>query len=89
MGETALDLRYNISALTLAICSKRYMIPEQAFSVLSQNQKYITTDEDKEDMLKLVEEGLSYREIGEIYGIETSNVHKTLARYKSRNEVGE
>lgn len=87
MGETALDLRYNISALVLAICSDRYMLPETAFSIISSNRKYITTDEDKDDMLKLIDGGLSYREVGETYGLSPSNVHKTLVRYKARKEV--
>lgn len=86
MSETALDLRYNIAALTIAICYQDYLLPEAAFGILS-GERYMTTTEDKEDMLRLREEGYTYREIGKLYGFTDSNVYKVLMRYKAKKET--
>lgn len=86
MIETALDLRYNIAALTIAICHKDYLLPEQAFSIISDD-RYMTTIDDKEDMLTLKDEGLSFNEIGKLYGVTGSNVYKTLKRYQAKKET--
>ena len=86
MSVTALDLRDNIAALTIAICYQDYLLPEAAFGILA-GEKYLSTIEDKEDMLRLKEEGLSFNEIGKLYGVTGSNVYKTLKRYQYKKET--
>lgn len=83
MVETTYDLRYNIAALTLAICSEMFMLPEMAFSTLEESVFKIGI-EDTEDMLALREQGLTYRDIGEIYNFTGSNVYKRLNNYKRK-----
>lgn len=67
-SESALDLRYNISALVIAILRTDIKTPEQAFAVVA-DKEHLYTKEDTEDMKKLKAEGMTYEEIGEFYGI--------------------
>lgn len=86
MREASLDLRYNIAALTIAICHNQFLLPEQAFSIIS-DKTHRTTVEDKEDMLRLKEQGLSFNKIGKVYGVTGSNVYKVLNKYKVKKET--
>lgn len=81
--ETTYDLRYNIAALTIAICSDAFMLPEKAFSILEEKDLKIDVA-DTEDMLALREQGLTYRDIGEIYNSTGSNVYKRLKNYRRK-----
>lgn len=83
--ETALDLRYNIAAFTIAICSEEFMLPEKAFSIISESC-YMHTDEDVKDMLEMVNQGMTYRQIAEIYNSTASNIFHRVKRYKSKEE---
>ncbi|MDR7856333.1 hypothetical protein [Tissierella sp.] len=85
MTETALDLRYNIAALTIAICSEKYTLPEKAFSIISE-EKFKLNDNDTEDMISLREQGTTFRAIGEIYGVSDSDILKRIKRYKAKKE---
>lgn len=82
-SETSLDLRYNISALTIAICSEKYMLPEEVFSII-ENKKININDEDMRDMLAMRDKGMTYRKIGEIYGIDQHAAHGRVRRYKDK-----
>lgn len=81
--ETTYDLRFNIAALTIAICSESFMLPEAAFSVLEES-KYKIGIEDTEDMLAMREQGVTYRDISDIYGSTDSNIYHRLKRYKKK-----
>lgn len=83
--ETVLDLRYNIAALTIAICSDKYMLPEEAFSIISDSY-YKSSDEDVEDMIKMINQGMTYRQIAEIYDSTGSNIFHRVKRYKTNKE---
>jgi len=83
MGETAFDLRYNIAALCIAILREDIATPEQAFAVISESA-YKLTDEDVKDMIKMKEQGMYRRKIGEIYGISPYSVDWRIERYKKR-----
>lgn len=81
--KNILDLKYNIYALILAISRNDIYIPEQAFSILAGTE-YRFTDEDIEDMIKLKNQGLTYKEIGEIYGLHKDNVYGKIRRYRHK-----
>lgn len=83
--ETALDLRYNIAALTIAICSEEFMLPEKAFSVISDESFQLSKD-DVEDMIELLNQGMTYRQIAEIYDSTDSNIFHRVKRYKAKKE---
>ena len=82
---TVLDLRENIAAIYIAICSDEFMIPEKAFTVLEGNTFHIK-DEDVEDMVKMKKQGMTYRKIAEIYGTSDSNVYHRIRRYRAKKE---
>lgn len=83
--ETSLDLRYNIAALTIAICSEEFMLPEKAFSIISDKNFQLSSD-DVEDMIALLNQGMTYRQIAEIYNSTNSNIHHRVKRYKAKKE---
>ncbi|WP_035162129.1 hypothetical protein [Caloranaerobacter azorensis] len=81
--ESVLDLRYNISALVIAALRRDVYIPEQAFAIIA-GKEYKFTDKDIEDMRALKESGLTYEEIGKIYGLSKDNVYAKLKRRKKK-----
>ncbi|WP_333637806.1 helix-turn-helix domain-containing protein [Tissierella praeacuta] len=83
--ETALDLRYNIAALAIAICSEEFMLPEKAFSVIADKNFQLNYD-DVEDMIALLNQGMTYRKIAEIYGSTDSNIFHRVKRYRAKKE---
>lgn len=85
MKETALDLRYNISALAIAICSEKYMLPEEVFSIIEEKSLGVS-DKDVKDMLKMKAEGMTYRQVAEIYGIHVDNVYGRIRRHRDRQK---
>ena len=82
--DTALNLYENTMALTLAILSERFLLPEQAWDKLENpdRQKFSLTDEDKEDILAMRKQGCTWRDIGQIYGIDHSAMCNVIRRYK-------
>lgn len=85
MIETTFDLRYNIAALAIAILRHDVYLPEQAFAAL-ENIEYKTGDYDLDIMLEMRDKGLTYKQIGKIYGTTDSNIHHRLKRYKVKKE---
>jgi len=85
MDENALDFSYNISALAIAILRNDVFIPEQAFAIL-YGGKYRLTDDDTRDMIALKEAGLSYKAIGDIYGLYQGAI---FYRIKRLNKEGD
>ena len=79
MRESDLVLRYNISALVIAILREDINIPEQAFAVVAENE-YSLTDNDTRYMIALKNNGMSYKEIGFIYGMSESGVYYRIKK---------
>ena len=84
MKLTATDTNYNTAALVLAICYQNYITPEEALNIVEGGQGFKLTEQDKEDMYKLKEEGLTYTEIGKMYGYTDTRVYKIIKRYKEK-----
>lgn len=81
MIETTFDLRYNIAALTIAILSNK--TPEQAFAVLTEeSMTKVYSDKDVIDMVRFQKQGMTYREIGEMYGINKDAVRNRMRKKK-------
>lgn len=82
-SETVIDLRYNIAALAIAIIRDDVFIVEQAFDILEGKDSKLTNS-DVEDMIAMKSQGMSYRQIGTIYGLTYSAVAKKITRYKEK-----
>lgn len=52
--------------------------------VFNKVQNKTITDDDVETMIKMKHKGLTYPEIGEIYGITYQAVYRRIKRYKER-----
>lgn len=68
----------------LLICILKPVTVEKAFDLFEGvfpkvNNTAITLN-DVEDMIKLKREGLTYRELGEMYGLSKDAVHKRIRR---------
>lgn len=80
-------------ALLLAILSGPYLTPEKAFEFLSagkmpiagRRQTIIVPRSDTADMIKLKQEGLSYKAVGEIYGLDATSVWRRVKREERFN----
>ena len=84
-AATALDLKYNIAAMYIAILRDDIATPEQAFAVIEDKSvRKTVTDEDVEDMVAMKEQGLSYGQISEIYGLSWHATRRRIERYKKR-----
>lgn len=86
-AETILDLRENVAAIYIAILRDDITIPEQAFAAL-EGKKHRLTYEDTLDMVAMKEEGMYYREIAKIYGVDHSLIYKRIYRYKKETSSG-
>lgn len=78
-------------ALTVSILART--TPEQAFERLDKDfntdVRYINkiiTDEDLEDATKMVELGMTWKEVGEAFGMQTSTMFDRVKRYKQRRD---
>lgn len=79
MEEHDLDLCW--AALAVAILDKRPKTPEAAFEKLERPHRSPTqTKAEVQRMIKLLEDGYTYREIGELYGLSKGAVHKRITR---------
>jgi hypothetical protein len=78
----------NYYALIVAICSKKFVTIEQAFSILNTGKKVHVDDWQKkqivEEMIALREKGLTYQQIGDIYGIGKDDVFKRIQRARTK-----
>ena len=78
---------YGFTALMICVFSN--MTPEQAFRKL-ENKSYKNTmlsDEDALDMMKMKENGMTYKAIGECYGISESAAFRRMERFKEKRVV--
>lgn len=85
--ETTIDLRYNIAALYIAILREDIRTVEHAFAVLEDNY-YRLTDKDTLDMMAMRKQGMSWNDIGAIYKLHPSSIHRRIRTYKKRTESG-
>lgn len=81
--QEVFDLGYNIAAMYIAILREDVATPEQAFAMIGEIDTRLT-EEDTEDMIKMKEQGMYRRKIGEIYGISPYSVDWRIERYKKR-----
>ena len=75
----------NWYALVVAILLK--VPPETSFKILNEGRtsgNSVLNDNDTIDMIKFREEGTTYREIGEMYGISESAACKRMSYYKNK-----
>ncbi len=73
----------NYYALALAILKP--VTPEQAFQIISgQKSKREITTSDIEKMIKMKSQGMTYKQIGEIYGLSAHAVYARIGRAKGR-----
>lgn len=83
MKIESVDLRDNIIALYIAILREDIATPEQAFAIISESA-YRLTDEDTQDMIKMLEQGMKLEEVGQIYGMTKAGISARISRYKKR-----
>lgn len=83
-AETSLDLRYNIAAMYIAILGQDIRTPEQAFAVLEKTP-YELTDKDMEDIEKMQKQGITYKEIADMYGYTVSGIKAKVYRHRKRD----
>ncbi len=81
MQETALDLRYNIIALAAAIIVEDIATVEDAFDLVKGSKTYFNKD-DSLDMLAMQNQGMTYREIAEVYGVTRTTIIGRIRRIK-------
>jgi DNA-directed RNA polymerase specialized sigma24 family protein len=62
-------------ALIIAILHEDYISPEKAFDKLHKCH-------DLQAIKQMAAEGMTYREIGEVYGVSRWAIHKRLKRFK-------
>lgn len=78
---------YGLTALLLSIFHN--MTPEQAFRKLeNKSYKYTgITDEDIKDMVKMRNEGMTYKAIGECYGLSESQTYRRIEDYRKKRVI--
>ncbi|QZY56693.1 helix-turn-helix domain-containing protein [Crassaminicella profunda] len=82
------ELRYNIAALAIAMIREDIFSAEDAFKRLEGKKKRICREADPKDteqMIRLKEKGLTYKQIGEAFGISKDAVYRRMKRYKEKN----
>ena len=78
----------NYHALTLAIMNPKFSVDKAVRRImpgtLNDTTQRKTSPEENEDMLALRSQGLTYREIGEIFGIKADAVYNRIRRIRER-----
>ncbi|MDF2608898.1 MAG: hypothetical protein K0R92_372 [Lachnospiraceae bacterium] len=72
----------------LLICILKPVTIEQGFDLLeghiSNRYNLAITGEDIEDMIRMKQQGMTYREIGSYYGISEEAAYRRIKRYKAK-----
>ena len=86
MKDVDIDTRENVAAMYIAILRDDVFTPEQAFRVLENKdiERHKVSDADVRDMFEMRKQGMTYREIGEIYGLHHSRVYRRIKNYEKR-----
>ena len=77
-----------IGWLSLALCILKPCTIEQAFQVIAPDPNITYKDlyqQQTEEMYRLKTQGMNNKEIGEIFGIDSSTVSTRLRRYERQN----
>ena len=86
-------MQENYYALMVAIFSKSYVTVEQAFSLIQTGKKIHVPEWEKVEMSKemaaLRDSGLTYQEIGDMYGLGKDDVFRRVKRAKMKYRRGE
>lgn len=89
----------NWLALGIAILSPKFITPEEAFDLLyieeratrgKPSRRYNKTIDDKDikDMMKLkFEQGYTYKEIADMYGVTAYTVYGRIRNYKKKEDA--
>jgi hypothetical protein len=72
----------------LLICILKPVTIEQGFDMLdgriTNRNNMAITDDDIEDMVRMKNQGMTHREIGQVYGITEEAAYRRIKRYKER-----
>ena len=75
----------------LLICILRPVTIEQSFDMMdgkvAQTKNLVITSEDIEDMIRMKQQGMTHREIGEYCGISEEATYRRIKRYKEKKEA--
>ncbi len=66
----------------LTLCILKNIVPEQAIAYIETGHHIKLSEKDVEDMRKFKKSGMSYRQIGEMYGITHEAVYGRLRQRK-------
>lgn len=81
------ELRYNIAALAIAMIREDIYSAEDAFKILESKKKETCKKVDAEDikeMIGLKKQGMTYKQIGELFGMSKHAVYKRIKKYKEK-----
>ncbi len=90
------DLRYNYRALQLAVVAPDFMTPEQAVLTVGITKlhkqtaapiRHRFTQRDIEAMIRMRGQGVTWRELEEIYGASRQALFDNVKRFKQRKEA--
>lgn len=88
LQETAFDLSYNITALCVAILNENIATSEQAFNAIEDKQRIgVYNEQDTIDMANMIEKGMTYQEVGDIYGLGRDTIFGRVKRYKKKTSL--
>lgn len=88
MQENAFDLRYNMAALCVAILNENVATVEQAFNAIEDKQRLsVYNEQDTIDMANMIEKGMTYQEVGDIYGLKRDTIFDRIKRYKKKTSL--
>jgi len=78
------SIRINFYALVIAAVNPEVVSQEQAFEYYEKGKlssgRFPYTEEDSQDMLVMRRQGMKYRDIAEIYGMNFTNVYKRIEK---------
>jgi len=75
----------------LLICILKPVTIEQGFDLLdgriTHRNNMAITNEDIEDMIRMKQKGMTYQQIGDLYGLSWDSVRRRIKRYKGAMAV--
>lgn len=78
-------MEFNWCALAVAILKN--VLPEQAFELMERNVKLTVSNDDVPDMIKMRQQGMTFRQIGDVYGLTASNIFTRIKKADLRQQV--
>lgn len=79
------------AAFCISLVSERYILPETAFYTLEHGHVprgiSTLTEADTRDMIAMKAQGMTYKEIGDLYGLDATAVfNRTKRRYRAEQK---